>query len=389
MINRRFRADDRGRFAANPFPGDYFRVYAFAPRGQPYLTPQLGFAWSKGAVRKELDITLPRGVLIRGRVTEAGTDRPLPGSSIQFIPVRGRFGEGALSGWQAIVASREDGSFDVAVPPGKGHLLVFGPTGEYVLDEIGANRLYRDRPGGERYHAHAIIPYEAKAGDSPHDVAAALRRGVTVKGRVEGPGGETIAEAILLSTLHIQPSRPHWRHDFRMKARDGRFEVHGLDRNGATRVSILDADHEWGATVEVSGEQAGEELTIHLQPCGRARARFVGPDGEPVPGHRPHIEFVATPGPSRMSLREKDQAELSAEADFIANIDRKRYWNDGRTDAEGRFTLISLIPGALYRIVDFSATDDPNKRVQIRRDFTVKPGEMLDLGDILIERPSS
>ena len=45
---------------------------------------------------------------------------------------------------------------------------------------------------------------------------------------------------------------------------------------------FLDADHEWGATVELSGKQAGEELTIRLQPCGQAKARFVGPDGKPV-----------------------------------------------------------------------------------------------------------
>ena len=47
-----------------------------------------------------------------------------------------------LSGWQAIVASQDDGSFQIAVPPGKGHLLVFGPTGDYVLGEIGSNKLY-------------------------------------------------------------------------------------------------------------------------------------------------------------------------------------------------------------------------------------------------------
>ena len=82
-----------------------------------------------------------------------------------------------LSGWQAIVASQDDGSFQIAVPPGKGHLLVFGPTGDYVLDEIGSNRLYSDRPGGHRTTRHAIIPYEVKAGDPPHEVAAALRPG--------------------------------------------------------------------------------------------------------------------------------------------------------------------------------------------------------------------
>ena len=58
-----------------------------------------------------------------------------------------------------------------------------------------------------------------------------------------------------------------------------------------------------------------------------------------------------------------------------------------RTDAEGRITCISLIPGALYRIIDFSTVNDQDKGVQVRKDFTVKPGETLDLGEILIDKP--
>jgi hypothetical protein len=47
-----------------------------------------------------------------------------------------------------------------------------------------------------------------------------------------------------------------------------------------------------------------------------------------------------------------------------------------------------LIPGATYRIIDrtpFRGPDGP----QFRKDFTVKPGEILDLGDILIEKPGA
>src|SRR5262249_30993365 len=51
MYTTRFRADDQGRFAANPSPGNYFRVSAFPPEGQPYLIRQLEFAWTKGAVK--------------------------------------------------------------------------------------------------------------------------------------------------------------------------------------------------------------------------------------------------------------------------------------------------------------------------------------------------
>ena len=88
------------------------------------------------------------------------------------------------------MASRDDGSFQIAVPPGKGHLLVFGPTPDYILGEIGSDKLYGDRSvrstrgtGGTRGRAHAIIPYEVKAGDPPLEVDAALRPARTIKGR--------------------------------------------------------------------------------------------------------------------------------------------------------------------------------------------------------------
>jgi RNA polymerase sigma factor (sigma-70 family) len=383
----RFRADDQGRFTANPSPGEYFRMHAFAPDGRPYLVPQLEFAWSKGAVRKELEIRMPFGVLIRGKVTDATIGRPLPGSSVQYIPVAARGDNTILSGSQSKVASRTDGSFQVAVPPGKGHLLVFGPTDDYVLDTIGSNALTRDLPGGLRFRAHAVIPYEVKAGDPPRDVTASLRPGATIRGRLEGPDGRPVTEAFIITTLNIDANNPLWHSFSQTPVRDGRFELRGLDPRGVTRIHVLDAGHEWGATVELSGKRAGEDLAIRLQPCGRARGRFVGPGGRPVAEPRAMFEFVATPGPSSMSRNKRDRAELAADVDFLANVDRKHYRDDPSVDAEGRFTMPSLIPGALYRISDWSTVNVAEKGAQIRKDFTVKPGETLDLGDVLIEKP--
>jgi RNA polymerase sigma factor (sigma-70 family) len=382
----RFRADPQGRFTANPSPGEYFRVSVYAPEGQPYLVPQVEFPWTKGAVKKDVEIRLPRGVLIRGLVVEAGTNHPLVGSTIYFIPVGGS--NDVLSGSQVSVASREDGSFQLAVPPGKGHLLVFGPTGDYVLREVGRDILEYDRPGGWRYRVHAVIPYEVQAGDPPREVTAGLRPGATIKGRVEGPDGQTVTDASILTTLVVEASHPAWLGRDQVKVRDGRFELHGVDPQESVRISILDAEHEWGATVAVSGKQASEDLTIRLQPCGRAKMRFVGPDGRRVARPSVLFEFVATPGPSIYGRRKpQEQAMLAADADFLANVDRKHYWDDPVPDAEGRYTMVSLIPGALYRIIDFSTAND-EKGAQVRKEFTVKPGETVDLGDVLIEKPA-
>ena len=48
-----------------------------------------------------------------------------------------------------------------------------------------------------------------------------------------------------------------------------------------------------------------------------------------------------------------------------------------------------LIPGAPYRISDVFTLSDQDQVAKIRKEFTVKPGETLNLGDILVEKPQS
>jgi hypothetical protein len=373
---------------ANPNPrplGLNYQIQAFPPEGAPYLATAQEFQWTKGAVTMAMEIKLPRGVVIRGKVIEKGTDRPLGGASVQYIPTRNR--DNLISGWQAVVASKDDGSFQIVVQPGKGHLFVYGPTPDYILESIGGRMISSGQPGGERYYAHSIIKYEVKDGDPPRETAVALRPGKTVKGRLVGPDGQTVDRAEIVALLQFNYFHLNWRGDLTIHARDGAFELHGLDPEQATRVSFLDADHQWGATVELSGKQAGDELTVQLQPCGQARARFVGPDGKPVPKRSPHLELLGTPGPHERDLRPESKAKLAADAVWLINLDRKHYWNGRFTNADGRITLPDLIPGAWYRISDSSTMNVENQGVQVRRDFTVQPGETLDLGDILIEKP--
>jgi hypothetical protein len=383
---RHFPADDQGRFTAHAAPGPYYSIRGYPPDGVPYLISEHRFPWTKGAVKMTMDVTLPRGVLIRGKVIEAGTGRPLAGASVQFYANPRR--DDIIAGAHTIVASHDDGSFRIAVPPGKGHLLIYGPTSDYILDEIGWLELQYGRPGGWRTYAHAIIAYDVKPEETPHDIVAELRPGRTIRGRVLDPDGQPVAEASIMTRLDAGDTHTGWRYPV-LHARDGRFELHGLDPETSAPVIFLDADRQQGATIEVSGKQAGEELTVRLQPNGRARARFVGPDGQPVAGFNLGHEFeiLVTPGPPNLGRKKEDGSRRLADAGDLVNIDRRHYLDFPRADAEGRVTLPDLVPGATYRICDRSTMDVPDKGVQVRRDFTVKPGETLDLGDILIEKP--
>ena len=108
MVTTKFRADGQGRFRINPYAGDYFRRAGLPPEGQPYLPQEAEFAWTKGAVKKEIDFKLPRGVLIRGKVTEEGTGRPVAGASVQFFPMKrpGTTSTASRRAWPARTTAR-------------------------------------------------------------------------------------------------------------------------------------------------------------------------------------------------------------------------------------------------------------------------------------------
>ena len=285
----RHQADNQGHFTAHVQLGTNYRVRAIPPEGQPYLNAQIEFDWTKGAIKKEIEVKVARGVLIHGKVVEEGTGRALTGASVQYIPM-GRRDNGVMaSGSDTTVASTNDGSYQITVRPGKGHLFVFGPTSDSILEAIGSHAIHNGQPGGVRHFAHDIIPYDVNAGDQPHEINAVLRPGKTIKGRVVGPNDETVGHAMMISLLHIEHFHLRWRGDLTLHARDGLFELHGVDPAKPARVSFLDADHQWGATVEFSAKQAGEEVLVRLQPCGQAKARFVGPDGKPVGENLPSV----------------------------------------------------------------------------------------------------
>src|SRR5205814_419846 len=82
--------------------------------------------WPRGAVRHAVELRVPRGVLLRGKVVEAGSGRPVAGAGVQLWPRADNpfMRPEVLAGYRQTVLSGTDGTFRMAVPPGPGHLLV-------------------------------------------------------------------------------------------------------------------------------------------------------------------------------------------------------------------------------------------------------------------------
>jgi hypothetical protein len=70
---------------------------------------------------------------------------------------------------------------------------------------------------------------------------------------------------------------------------------------------------------------------------------------------------------------------------LLLYVDPISYEKNPTSDAQGRLVFPALVPGATYRIIDRTAARTPSGP-QLRKEFTVKPDETLDLGDIVIEK---
>jgi RNA polymerase sigma factor (sigma-70 family) len=390
------RADDKGHFQLKPYAGKFFLIEAYAPKGEAYLGFEKSFDWPKGTVQQEIEVALPRGVLVRGKVTEESSGKPIAGATVDFFPQRVDAGpDSALSGWRSAVVSKSDGSFQIGVLPGLSYLLIQGPTLDYIHHELFEKSPYRgvisDKPEGPRLYPDGWVKLDLKAGDEPEQVKITLRRGVTVEGRLVGPDGKPVAKAAMLCRLHVTAGYGHqWQHN-PVDVYGGRFQLRGCDPEKSYPVLFLDSDHHWGAAVEISGKQAGgEPVTVRLAPCGTAKARLLNSQGKPAKNFPPMpnlvwLEVVVTPGRSLASrFREKEATDKDtpyADELSLCFVDRKHYW-DLRSDTEGRCTFPALIPGATYRIIGQGLSGG----TIFQKDFTVESGQMLDLGDVTITR---
>ncbi len=380
-----------GKYRICPNPGIRFGVLAYPPDGSPYLIRQIpDLRWDdKDATVKQVDLSLPRGVLVRGKVVESGTEKPVVGASVQYVPEEANNSHDAddiVTGWQNIRLSNDLGQFEIGVLPGPGRLFVHGPVNEYVVRQSSSRELFRGKPGGERVYAHAIEKLDPEVDSNPVEVTFALERSPVITGEVVDEQGSPVAETLMISRLNIHASWLRWQ-AIPQTILDGRFQIAGLTAGEECPIYFLDPNRRLGATVVV---KAGDgPVRVVLTPCGRATMRLVDSEGKPVAGYDEHemsAEMIVTPGVSKftpLGLPVAKLGLLQANTDFISNIDRVNY-GSLKSDEQGHFTLPALIPGAIYSI-----TVGRGGQSVVAKSFEAKPNETIDLGDIVVDRPDS
>jgi RNA polymerase sigma factor (sigma-70 family) len=376
------RADARGQFRISPPLGKFYLVTAYPPAGMPYLPIQKEVSHSKPEVGKQaMRFVLPRGVLVRGRVIETGSNKPVAGAVVRFVANEdnNRFYRREFLirlGRHPESVTGTKGEFEIAVLPGPGHLLINGPSPVYAGKEITNKLLYsKGIIPNRRLYPDGLVPLNLKPQANAHALTVKLRRGVTWKGKVVDPMGKSVREAVLVSRYY----HPHGLDNYIVwpkEVKAGRFELAGGDPDRTTEVFFLDAKNRLGATVKLSGKDAAKPITVKLQPCGQAKARIVDGKGKPIANRWLRVELLVTPGvPFEDAFKDPGP---TADTCPMAYLDGQRH---GKlfTDAQGRVTIPTLIPGATFWLSDFGFQLKP-------KPIKAEAGKTVELGDIVIKK---
>jgi hypothetical protein len=388
----RGQTDDKGRFRILSFPGNTVHISAHAPAGTPYLDADKDLTWPKGAVTQQVQISLPRGGLVRGKVTEAASGKPMPRVRVEYWPhdVNRPY-------LRPEAVTQVDGSFQVAVPAGRGSLL-FQSSDRTCIQrliyrnimsgEITASPVDYRTPKGTKLAAELLYPdgqhlyvdgwheLNLKPGAKPAEVRVVLRRGMTVHGRLVGPDGQPVARARMLCRLPM--GSLGFITLISIEVWEGRFTLTGCDPDKTYPVFFLDAKRRWAAVAQVSAKRAGNKpLTVRLVPCGSAVVCLRNAQGRPLPNYRLNpfgLEFLL-PSPSPTDPKAPRPKLPRAETMRRESFDRVYYGDGPKTDAQGRLTLPGLIPGVTYRL---------NERGHVR-EFKPESGKQVKLADIVLQ----
>jgi RNA polymerase sigma factor (sigma-70 family) len=337
--------------------------------GQPYLPVARTPAATPGMDAVTVSFTLKRGVLIRGRVTDKATGRPVPALVKYFAfadnphlrEAPGLLEDRRGNGYGE-VRTAADGSFTVLGLPGRGLLAAKAADrkeeGRYLMgvgaDDIKGPRFgdgFDTEPGG-----CDPVDFNTLAELNPAEDAELLVRdlvldpGKTVAGTIVGPDGQPVKGA------SIESVRGVW-----LTLKDlptAEFRVPGVDPKHPRWYFVRHPGRNLGAVVLLKGDEP-MPVTVRLQKCATITGRLVDDDG------LPRSAWL-------MSVIETEQ--LKGKDSFgVGGSPMQRIGKDGRFRIEGvlRGHKIGVYAGQNTTYVDPLVTG-----------LTLKEGEVKDLGDV-------
>jgi RNA polymerase sigma factor (sigma-70 family) len=338
--------------------------------GLPYFTAtKTQVADTPGFDPIVLDFELDRGIVMKGRLTDAVTGQPVPGN-VRYEPAGDNPNLKDFTGdFTGLPRSSghtgEDGSFTVLAVPGAGQLAA-------VAHDSDAYALAKE--DGFR-QSNAVVRVNVSEKDEKSQVCdIALRPARSLGGSVTGPDGKPVGGAHVAG-LHAV--RPFLRGAEKLS--DESFRVHGLTPKDERVLVFVHPEKKLAKVQKVAAED-GEPLTVRLEPTGALAGRVLDSAGRPWAGVKVKAAYsIVALQEARMAG--KDEKDLPWVQELLDNSSawEKVLSREATTDKDGKFRLDGLVPGLNY---DLGVNDELPQDVIRRERLSVESGKDKDLGDL-------
>ncbi|MHC5541348.1 sigma-70 family RNA polymerase sigma factor, partial [Singulisphaera rosea] len=359
--------DDQGRYRLTGMArSDRYRLFLTPGKGQPY--PSVNFderADSPGLEPATINLKLKRGVLIRGRLTDKATGKPVRGMVASFVLRENPYAKdyaGLANGYDPIGYTDAEGRFEVSTLPGPGFIAARSESPRY-LPGVGAeaipglkseNLLSTLRSFVSRDFYHVFAPTNPELGSETTTCDIQVDPGRTLSLTVVDPEGKQLS-GIVVKGRYSALER------LSLPLESATLELTGIDPRYPRRVYAFHQGRKLGGLLFLKGvEDSPLELT--LEPLGVISGRLVDDEGA-----------------QRKGLK------LVGYRDTKLNSTHGELMRDEPVDPDGRFR-IEVIAGLTYEATVLS--EDRKTLGQAFKDVTTGPGETKDLGDVKLTQPA-
>jgi RNA polymerase sigma factor (sigma-70 family) len=363
-------SDVQGRFRLAGQPNIPEHRLEIDVKGQTYIKVVKVIVNPPGLEPIVVDINLRRGLTLEGKVMNQANGRAVK-AVVLYFPFRDNphlkdypdapFYDFALFN-ETEFRTDEDGHFRLAVLPGGGIVTVKTPDQTYLTarslaPEVAGNVLCMTDFADKMRFYQALVPIDLPDGRTPVFADIKLVPGRPQRLHVVGPDGRPIAGTLAIGLQNQMGN------DETVPNTDFTF-VH-RDPGKAERVVLIQRDQSLGAFVDIEGDEP-DPIRVELQPMGTIIGRLVDVDSQPRPNIPLSVEFA-----------------FKARGDkiYIGALP-----NRFTTGPDGRFRITSLVPRIPFLVTVYKGNAlDEDAEGYLKRDSTVKPGEVQDWGDVQVK----
>jgi RNA polymerase sigma factor (sigma-70 family) len=390
-IPARASTDDKGRFRidgigkhdfyhvhAGGSPYTYLRPVSPLPPGGPYFgQDKLNVKDTAGLEPLTVDFELDRGVLLRGRLTDQVTGKPVQGL-VGSVPLADNPNRKLFAVVQNYVQTAADGSFSLVAVPGPGLLWVstylkdilfltadekdryarmHGRYDDSLARDMAA--LYRSYVTPAMYHA--VVRINPKAKDAETTVGAiSLEPGQTRSVNVVGPDGKPLKGVLPFGLSAVEGDDRG-----QSPSTTASFQALGLSKRTPRPLLFIHPQRRLSKQEWVKAD-GGKPLTVRLEPPGTVTGRVVDPTGRRLAGVEIYLSGFDV-------VLNKDIPHGALRS--VLGGDRPL-----KTDADGKFRFEGVYPGVKYRLATYPGA--PGRPVTIATGVSVESGKVKNLGDL-------